>query len=71
MQKKKWTTLEQDSPRKVERKKVAEDNASKDKQDKKSPKKKNWYDTVNTLYNNKSSMTDSPTNRYNMTNNKE
>lgn len=53
-QKKKWATLEQDSPRKVDRKKAAVDNASKEKQDKKSPKKKNWYDTANTLYNNKS-----------------
>ena len=63
--KKKWATLEQDSPRKVDRKKATAENASKDKPDKKSPKKKNWYDTVNTLYNNKSSITDSPSMKYN------
>lgn len=62
--KKRWTTLEQDSPRKVDRKKVTVENSSKEK-DKKSPKKKNWYDTVNTLYNNKSSITDSPGVRHN------
>ena len=60
-QKSEWTTLEQDSPRKIEKKKVEEKTQQKDKSaEKKSPKKKNWYDTVNTLYNNKSSPDNSP-----------
>lgn len=48
LQKQKWHTLEQDSPRKVEKK--GSPNKSKEKQQKKSPpKKKNWYETNNSF----------------------
>lgn len=39
-QKKRWTTLEQDSPRKVDRKRATVENASKDKQDKNRQRKR-------------------------------
>lgn len=70
LEKKKWTTLEQDSPRKIEKKREDNESISKEKGEKKSPpKKKNWYDTVNTLYgnNNKSTVRENSPTRKNLT----
>ena len=41
----KWTTLEQDSPRKIERKAVVKEEAAHDKDHHKNKKKAGWYET--------------------------
>ena len=51
----KWTTLEHDSPRKVEKKTKEENNEKVKEKEKVSPKKKGWYETMGNVYPNKSS----------------
>jgi hypothetical protein len=55
MQKLKWTTLEQDSPRKIDRKKLIVESASKEKE-KRSPRRKNnnWHENMMSLHSTKS-----------------
>jgi hypothetical protein len=55
IQKLRWTTLEQDSPRKIDRKKLTAESASKEKE-RKSPRRKNnnWHESMFTLHSSKS-----------------
>lgn len=41
-----WSTIEQDSPRKIERKQSPDDNRSDKSAEKRDKKKKNWYESV-------------------------
>lgn len=67
-----WTTLEQDSPRKIERKKENNSDVQEEKNEGKSSKKKNWYETLGSGMSNKpSNNPSSPGRNFSITYNEE